>query len=64
MRYIVEFENGGSPFWLAPWDGDPGRTVLKENARVFSNREGAEKALKAAKKQYPERKLKGAVVLV
>lgn len=32
MKYIVELEPG---VWLAPWDGDPGRTTVKENAKVF-----------------------------
>ena len=33
--------------WLAPWDGDPGRTCKIENARRFSSRKQAEAALKA-----------------
>lgn len=44
--FIVELENN---VWLAPWYGDPGRTIVKENAARFKNYELAEKALKAAK---------------
>jgi hypothetical protein len=44
--YIVELE----PYvWLAPWDGDPGRTTVKENAQVFLFRHNAERALKLAR---------------
>ena len=32
--YIVEFRGGGC--WLADWTGDPGRTVLLENAKRFT----------------------------
>lgn len=35
MRYIVELEPG---VWLAPWSGDPGRTLVKKEARRFKSR--------------------------
>jgi hypothetical protein len=35
MKFIVELETG---VWLAPWDGDPGRTTVKENAKRFDTR--------------------------
>lgn len=36
--------------WIAPWDGDPGRTCKIENARRFSSRKQAERALVNARK--------------
>lgn len=32
-KWIVELEEG---VWLADWEGDPGRTTVKESAKVFS----------------------------
>jgi len=32
--WIVELEPG---VWLAPWEGDPGRTLVMKNARKFSS---------------------------
>jgi hypothetical protein len=40
--FIVELESG---VWLAPWHGDPGRTVVKKNARVYTSKKGANIAL-------------------
>ena len=49
-RYVVRI---GENCWLAPWQGDPGRTIVKENARVFCSRQAADKAIKAAHKFRP-----------
>ena len=49
-RYTVRI---GENCWLAPWHGDPGRTIVKENARVFCSRQAADKAIKAAYKFRP-----------
>jgi len=43
--YIVEIEHS---VWLAPWDGDPGRTVVRENAKGFRLASSAFKALSKA----------------
>lgn len=39
MTYIVELEPG---VWIAGWPGDPGRTIVRQNAKEFSNRRDAE----------------------
>jgi hypothetical protein len=44
--YIVQLE---PDVWLAPWDGDPGRTEAIENAKRFPSRKAAEKALDDAR---------------
>lgn len=66
MSYIVEFPNGGNPYWLAPWTGDPGRTVVRENAQAFPSETLAGVALTLAQKNYgnePNRKaLKNGVI--
>ena len=36
--YIIELEDG---VWAAPWEGDPGRTLKKLNAREFKSIETA-----------------------
>lgn len=59
MGFIVKFENGNQPFWLADWTGDPGRTLVRENARDFDKHTQAERAMNKTIRNYPDRKLKG-----
>jgi len=44
-RFIVELEGG---VWLAPWRGDPGRTLVRGSARRFRTRAAAHMAIAAA----------------
>ena len=44
--YIVQLEY---ECWIAPIDGDPGRTLKIENAQRFRSRKLAEKALEKAR---------------
>ena len=48
--YIVELESG---VWLASWDGDPGRTIVKENAKKFKTEEQAKLALEGCRAYRP-----------
>lgn len=57
--FIVEFENGGSPCWLAPWNGDPGRTVVRKNAKQYKTESAANAALARAIKRNPSRNFEG-----
>lgn len=43
--YIVEIEAG---VWLAPWEGDPGRTLVRDSAKRFRLASSAFKALSKA----------------
>jgi len=52
--YIVEIDDG---VWLAPWVGDPGRTLVKESARKYSTLHGAKTALGIAIRKYVWREL-------
>jgi len=53
--YIVELECG---VWLAPWGGDPGRTLVKENAREFHTKSDANNGLTQARMYRPFEKAK------
>lgn len=44
--YVVEIQPG---CWLAPWGGDPGRTLVLNSARVFPSKRAARMALKRAR---------------
>ena len=61
-RFVVKFENGNEPFYLADWDGDPGRTLLIENAKKFLRHKSAQKALEKAITDHPLRKLVGEII--
>ena len=58
--YVIKCDNGGDPWWINGVDsGDPGRTVLLENAERFETKVLAKKQIKRAIKQNPHRKLEG-----
>lgn len=43
--YIVELESG---VYLAGWDGDPGRTLVRENALLFKSWRAAKVGVRRA----------------
>ena len=49
-RWVVELEPG---VWLAAWDGDPGRTLVRGNALTFHDQRGARAALHLAREYRP-----------
>lgn len=49
-RVIVKLEDN---VWLAPWKGDPGRTIVEDNAQEFMSRSSAKRALKKAQELRP-----------
>jgi acyl carrier protein len=53
--FVVELEKG---VWVAPWIGDPGRTLKIENAKRFKRRNHARYGLKMARKYRPFLKAK------
>jgi hypothetical protein len=55
MKYIVELEKG---VWIASWEGDPGRTLVEENARKFPSLRSAQNGLKRARVYRPFLKAK------
>jgi hypothetical protein len=44
MKYIVILEQNfpGENVYLAPWRGDPGRTLVESNAKRFKTKRAAE----------------------
>jgi len=44
--FLVKLEKG---VWLASWQGDPGRTLKKTNAKTFTTEEKAQQALYRAR---------------
>ncbi len=48
--YIAELEPG---VWIAQWAGDPGRTLLKNNAKVFNRKSTARRAIEKAQTMRP-----------
>lgn len=38
--FLLKFKD--KDCWIAPWNGDPGRTVKKYNAKLFKSKEEAE----------------------
>ena len=49
-NWIVQLEPG---VWLAAVEGDPGRTLVMENAELFETLGSATKALTVARKYRP-----------
>ena len=41
--------------WIADWEGDPGRTLVKENTKTFKSKTEAENLCKKMKSKYPNR---------
>lgn len=48
--FIVELQTG---MWIAPWSGDPGRTLVKKTAQKYKTERGAKIALKCARRYSP-----------
>ena len=59
--FVVEISQG---CWLAPWTGDPGRTLLLANARRYKTKWSAARALSIAARRYKFLKIAGKVYRV
>lgn len=42
--------------WIAPWSGDPGRTLVRDSAKDFPTRENAQKFADKVIKENSHRK--------
>lgn len=56
MMFVVRLAEYGN-CWLAPWSGDPGRTVVLENAKRYKTRKTAMVAARREHKRYNWRKI-------
>ena len=52
MKYVVINESEGQTWWLSDIEGDPGRTVVLENAKVFNSFKLAQEAVEYAINRY------------
>lgn len=50
MKFVVELQK---MVWLAPWDGNPGRTCELAGAMRLSTKKKAERELERARKYHP-----------
>ena len=64
MPYVIKCENGGKPWWIADWTGDPGRTTVIDNAQMFGNIDSAGRKIKSVVRRYPSRKLDGKLRII
>lgn len=48
--YAVELATG---IWIAPWSGDPGRTLISFNAKTYKTKRGAKIALGLSRRYRP-----------
>ncbi|MGD9697527.1 hypothetical protein [Acinetobacter sp.] len=59
-NFVIEFEKG---VYYAGWEGDPGRTLKIENAKMFKTEKTANKILQRELKNNPHRKFANAKVI-
>ena len=52
MKYVIKLQED---VFIADWDGDPGRTPLIGNAKIFKSQESAQEFLRKTKEKYPFR---------
>lgn len=57
-KYIIQLPNSNPMCFVANWDGDPGRTLLKRRAKTFRSKESADKYREILEVKYPNRKYK------
>lgn len=56
-KFVIKSDNGGDAFFIADWPGDPGRTTILNNAKVFDSRESAERKMRRLIKRNSHRDL-------
>jgi hypothetical protein len=49
IMYIVKTPHSPADMWLAPWSGDPGRTYIRQHAKVYMSEHAARCAIGRAK---------------
>lgn len=62
--FIIECENGGEPWWLNGTTGDPGRTIVRNNAQIFHVKKTAQNILTRTINRNLHRNLKGRMRIV
>ena len=49
LMYAIEIISGSELMWVAPWEGDPPRTLKIENAKTFKSEKSALNHIKKIK---------------
>jgi hypothetical protein len=62
--YAIEVVSGSEPMWVAPWEGDPPRTLKIENAKTFKSEKSALNHIEKIKPTHPFRNVDYKVVKV
>jgi len=62
--YVIEIKSGSEPMWVAPWEGDPPRTLKIENAKTFKSEKDALNHIEKIKPTHPFRNVDYKVVKV
>ena len=62
--YAIEITSGSEPMWVAPWEGDPPRTLKIENAKTFKFEKLALNHIEKIKSTHPLRNVDYKVVKV
>lgn len=57
QQFLIRFTKTAVPCWAADWEGDPGRTLVREHAKVYQTGNIAKRALKRLQTQYPYRSM-------
>lgn len=57
-KYIIQLPNSNPTCFIANWDGDPGRTLLRSRSKIFRSKGSAEEAKETLEAKYPNRKYK------
>jgi hypothetical protein len=60
-EFLVELYGGTQ--WIAPWNGDPGRTCVRMNAKRYKSEHAAKCAISYIKRNFPCRDLSEAKIV-
>lgn len=62
--YAIEITSSSHPMWVAPWEGDPPRTLKIENAKTFNSEKAALNHIEKIKQTHPFKSVDYKVVKV
>lgn len=54
-KYVIEISGGSKKMWVATWEGDPPRTLKKDNAQTFTTPSAANQRITEVKQTHPSR---------
>jgi len=60
--YAIEITSDSELMWVAPWEGDPPRTLKIENAKTFKSEKSALSHIEKIKSTHPFRNVNYKIV--